>query len=105
LGRVGEHRQDASGVLYERDAEELTRSEALAVLSDPDIQIAISHASRPLRWLAADQRQRVWREELSPDFHDEPNWKPPTGALGQLPFHAELWKSGACRGVLLTDRD
>lgn len=96
---------DPSGVLYEREVEELTRSEALALVRDPDIQVAVSHASRPLRWLGPDQPQRVWREELAPNFQDEPNWKPPTDAPGQLPFHAELWKSGARRVVLLTDRD
>ncbi len=76
---------DPSGVLYEREVEELTRSEAFDLVRDPDIQVAVSHASRPLRWLAPDERQRVWREELAPNFHDEPKWKPPTGAPGQLP--------------------
>jgi len=74
---------DPSGVLYEREVEELTRSEALALVRDPDIQVAVSHASRPLRWLASDQRQTVWLEEVDPNFHDEPNWKPPTGAPGR----------------------
>ena len=96
---------DPSGVQYEREVEELTRSEVFDFVRDANIQVAISHGSRPLRWLAPDQRQRVWREELAPNFHDEPNWKPPTGAPGQLPFHAELWKSGARRVVLVTDRD
>jgi hypothetical protein len=99
------HRPDPSGVLYEREVEELTRSEAFALVRDPDTQVAISHGSRPLRWLAPDERQTVWLEELAPNFHDEPNWKPPKGAPGQLPFHAELWKSGARRVVLVTDRD
>ncbi len=96
---------DPSGVLYKREVEELTRSEAFDLVRDPDIQVAVSHASRSLRWLPPDQRQRVWRDEVAPNFHDEPNWKPPIGAPGQLPFHAELWKSGAGRVVLLTDRD
>ena len=96
---------DPSGVLYEREVEELTRSEAFALVRDRDIQVAVSHASRPLRWLATDQRQAVWFKELAPNFHNEPNWKPPKGASGQLPFHAELWKSGARRVVLVTDRD
>ena len=96
---------DPSGVLYEREVEEVTRSEAFALVRDSDIQVAVSHASRPLRWLAPDQRQKGWSEELAPNFHDEPNWKPPTGAPGQLPFHAELWKSGARRVLLVTDRD
>ena len=52
-------------VLFEREVEELTSSEAFALVRDPDIQVAISHASRPLRWLAPDQRQRVWHDELA----------------------------------------
>lgn len=96
---------DPSGVLYEREVEELTTREAFALVRDSDIQAAVSHASRPLRWLAPHQRQTVLLEELAPNSHDEPNWKPPKGAPGQLPFHAELWRSGARRVVLVTDRD
>jgi hypothetical protein len=47
----------------------------------------------------------AWKTELAPDFHDRPGWRPPAGAPGQLPFHAELWQSDDHRVVLFTDRD
>ena len=37
---------DPSGVLYEREVEELTRSEAFALVCDPDIQVG----ECPLEW-------------------------------------------------------
>ncbi len=96
---------DPAGVLYERSVDELARTEALALLRDRNVQVAVAHASRPLRWIEHEGREAVWNQELAPNFHDQPNWRPPRDAPGQLPFHAELWTSGERRVLLLTDRD
>ncbi len=96
---------DPAGVLYQRTVDELPRSQALALLRDSKVQVAVSHASGPLRWIEHERRETIWSQELAPNFHDEPNWRPPRDAPGQLPFHAELRTSGERRVLLVTDRD
>jgi hypothetical protein len=75
---------DPAGVVYERHVEELTKGEALALLAEGDVQVAVSLASRPLRWLSTDERHTVWRQEVAPNFHDAPNWRPPRDAPGNF---------------------
>ena len=96
---------DRSGQVFERSEDELTRSEAEVLLNAPDVQVAISWCNTSLRWLSSDERRQVWLQELVPNFHDTPDWKPPPDAPGQLPFHAELWRSGGASVLLITDRD
>ena len=70
---------DPSGVLYEREVEELTRSEAFELVRDPDIQVAVAHASRPLRWVARPAAESLAR-----------------GAGPKLPRRAELETAHRC---------
>lgn len=96
---------DRSGALFEIENDELTRNEASDLIEAPDVQVAIPWCSTGLRWIEEGERTQVWRKEISPNFHDTPGWKPPPTAKGQLPFHAELWRSNGQRLLLITDRD
>jgi hypothetical protein len=96
---------DRSGQVFECSEVELTRNEAEALLNASDVQVAISWCNTALRWLGPHERRRVWLNELAPNFHDTPGWKPPADAPGQLPFHAEIWRSGGKSVLLITDRD
>jgi hypothetical protein len=92
-------------VVYERSVDELTRTQAADLVRDQQVQVAISLGAGPLRWLDSSERGAVWRQDIAPNFCDEPGWKPPANAPGQLPFHAELWRSGEQQVLLVTDRD
>ncbi|HEX7169036.1 MAG TPA: hypothetical protein VF230_18805 [Acidimicrobiales bacterium] len=96
---------DPQGREYTREADDLDRDGARVLLGQRNVQVAISSGGRPLRWLAPGEREPMWRAEIAPNFHDEPGWRAPRDAPGQLPFHAELWRSGDESVLLLTDRD
>jgi hypothetical protein len=96
---------DTHGLEYHQVEEELTREMVITLVTDKAVVMAISRGSGSLMWPAEADRQQVWREDIEPNFHDQPGWKPPRSAPGQLPFHAELWVAGARRLLLLTDRD
>jgi hypothetical protein len=91
-------------VEFERSEQELTRKATAGLVRDP-VEVAISRGAGPLRWIPPHERDDVWRMEIEPNFHDQPGWKPPPSAPGQLPFHAEVWSRGEKRVVLITDRD
>ena len=90
---------------FRRTEEELVRTAAADLVKDAIVEVAVSCGAGRLRWISLDERQDVWRSEIEPNFHDQPGWKPPPSAPGQLPFHAELWSSGEKQVVLITDRD
>jgi hypothetical protein len=94
-----------SGVEFEKSVAELTRKAAEDLVHDPAVEVAISIGGAPLRWVSPRDRNAAWRSDIGPNFHDQPGWKPPPFARGQLPFHAELWSGDGKRVVLVTDRD
>lgn len=96
---------DRAGNLYEQSDDELSREVVSSLVGDDDVEVAVSVGGGPLRWVEFKQRRSVWTRELEPNFHDQPNWKAPQTAPGQLPFHAELWQRGERRVLLFTDRD
>jgi hypothetical protein len=83
---------------YSRD---LDRAEVQRLLRDLRCQVAIHMCGGPLRWIEVADRQSTWSSEISPNLHDVPNWKPPRGAPGQLPFVPELWTNGKSNELLL----
>lgn len=85
---------DPSGRQYERDVDELGSREAERLVCDRDVQVAISWCSQPLSWLPPGERDRCWRNDIAPNLHNDPDRHPPRRASDQLPFHAELWRSG-----------
>lgn len=105
-GRIDAHGLwDRDGDLWTISEEELDRKAAGSLIGDPTVPVVVSWCAGPLRWLDGGERQEVWRDEILPNFHDEPGWRPPPGAPGQLPFHAEAWQQGTRRLLLITDRD
>ncbi len=85
--------------------EELDRTMATALVSDRAVLVVVSWCAEPLRWLEDREREGVWRNEILPNFHDEPGWRPPPGAPGQLPFHALVFRRGQRNLLLVTDYD
>ncbi len=56
-----------------------------------------------LRWIPEADRQRVWRDEIEPNFHDRDAH--PASALGNLPFHATLWRRRGKQLLVFDDFD
>lgn len=102
---TGSRLWDRAGVEWEDTGEELTRTDAEAMMNQPDVEVAISVGTASLSWLDGAERRRVWRDEVAPNFHDQPGWRPPPSAPGQLPYHATLWRNDDRRLVLITDFD
>lgn len=96
---------DRQEVEYDQVEEELTKDRATAIVVDETVAMAISRWSEPLRWPTLAERQRVWRDEIEPNFHDQPRPKRPGSERGQLPFHPELWTAHGSLVLLITDRD
>lgn len=82
---------------------DMTRAEVLHLLTDSSVALGIHrNYGDPLRWIPANRRTQVWREEIEPEFFDNPNWRPPVDAPGQLPYRALLYRAGD-RQLLLFD--
>ena len=100
---AGNRLWDRDGLEWEDADAEVDRAEAERMLRSADVPVVVSMGTGPLRWLDGDERMSVWRNEIAPNFHDLPGWKPPPGAPGQLPFHATVWRRGDRRLLLITD--
>jgi hypothetical protein len=96
---------DRAGRVHHRVIEELDRAVVLDLLRADDVEVVVSSGAGLLRWLDRGERMNIWSTELSPQFHDQPDWRPPANAPGQLPYHAELWRNDQARVLLFTDRD
>jgi hypothetical protein len=101
-GRMLDGRElfDRTGDVY-RYSRDLTRAEIELLIDDPTCQTVIYKNWGALRWIEVADRRSTWNNELSPNLKDVPNWKPPRGAPGQLPFVAELWTSAGLHQLLL----
>src|SRR4051794_20814280 len=86
---------------------ELDRAEAHALLSDEQVQVAIYSSTSALEWVEAKDRRRTWSERILPRLHDTPDWQPPPGEPGTLPFVPELWSEvkGIGKTLVFNDRD
>lgn len=74
--------------------DEVHRAEILQVLARDDVKVGIYTSRGVLRWVRPEDKWRVWREEIDRNFHDRPDYMPPRGAPGQLPYHGTLYRSG-----------
>jgi hypothetical protein len=84
---------DDEGVEWELARGDLSRKEVLSLLDQPSVPVGIHrNFGDALRWVPAADKQRVWTGEIEPDFFDQPNWRPPRDAPGQLPYHAVLYR-------------
>lgn len=101
---AGRRLWDRDSVEWEDTGRELNRVEAERVLMAPGVEVAVSEGGGgPVRWLDGPERLRVWREEIAPNFHDQPGWRPPSGAPRAQPFHATVWRHRERWLLLLTD--
>jgi hypothetical protein len=91
---------DRSGNVYTY-SRDLDRTEVQRLIKDLTCQVAIHRGGGPLRCVEAADRESTWAGEISLNLHDVPNWKPPRGAPGQLPFVPELWINGKSDELLL----
>jgi len=91
------------GNLWHLVHRDLTREETLRLLADPSVRVGV-HAQRALvRWVRDDDKQRVWREEVEPHFHDRVRGEALT--TGQLPFHATRWRRRGSEVLVFDDFD
>ena len=104
-GGGGSRLWDRAGDEWQPTGDELDRVEAQHAVERPDVQVAMSVGTAPLRWLDGPARLDAWRNEILPNFHDVPGWKPPPGSPGQKPLHATVWKRGETELILITDLD
>jgi hypothetical protein len=92
--------RDRSGDVYTY-SREVDRAEVQRLIKVPKCQVAIHMCGRPLHWIEEGNRQSTWNVQVSPNLQDVPNWKPPRGAPGQLPFVPEPWTNGKSDELLL----
>jgi hypothetical protein len=96
---------DDTGREWRRVEHDLGRPDVARLLTRPDVRVGIHACRRWLRWVAGGERNAVWVKEIEPNFHDRPDYRPPPGAPGQLPFHATLWRDGDDELLLFDDFD
>jgi len=89
---------DDVGNEWYRVDRELTRDDVLQMLADPAVRVGV-HAQRALvRWIPAADRDRVWREEIEPNF-----LAPATAA--RPPFHGTRWRRRGTDLLVFDDFD
>jgi hypothetical protein len=101
------------GRMWDREGREfgmvrdVDRPEAQALLADDDVQVAIYDGAGALEWVEPKDRRRAWSDRIAPRLHDNPDWRPPPGAPGTLPFVPELWREikGTAQTLVFNDRD
>lgn len=98
---------DQQGIELQPADGELTREDVQARLSDPSVRVVVYAGASALRWYSGDDSGRVWKDEIAPNFHDTPGWRPPPSARGQRPFHALRWTYPGRRAdvLMFTDYD
>ena len=92
---------DDKGYQWHRANKNLRRDAIARLLVDPEVRVGV-HAGRALvRWIPDAERERVWREEIEPHFHDcvDDSASPP------FPFHGTLWRRRGKELLLFDDFD
>jgi hypothetical protein len=93
---------DDAGNQWHRSNRDLSRAAVARLLADPAVRVGVHAERRSLRWIPDGERERVWREEIEPNFHD----RDATSANpGRLPFHGTLWRRRGNQLLLFDDFD
>jgi hypothetical protein len=83
---------DDVGNEWYRVNRDLERGDIVRLLADSSVRVGV-HAQRSLvRWIPQGDTERVWREEIEPNFHDCPGSERLVAIPGQLPFHGTCWR-------------
>jgi hypothetical protein len=95
---------DDAGYEWYRVNKDLRRDAIARLLVDADVRVGV-HAERArLRWIADEERERVWSEEIEPNFHDHAD-AIATSTPGQLPFRGTLWRRRGKQLLIFDDFD
>jgi hypothetical protein len=96
---------DDAGYEWYRVGPDLRRDAIARLLDDPDVRVGVHAGRARLRWIPDGDRQRVWSEEIEPNFHDQVRDAVATSALGPLPFHGTLWRRRGKQLLIFDDFD
>jgi hypothetical protein len=95
---------DDAGYEWYRINKELRRDTIARLLDDPEVRVGVHAGRARLRWIADVERERVWSEEIEPNFHDRAD-AIATSTPGQLPFHGTLWRRRGKQLLIFDDFD
>jgi hypothetical protein len=95
---------DDAGYEWYRVNKDLRREAITRLLSEPDVRVGVHAGRSRLRWISDGERQRVWSEEIEPNFHDRAA-ATGTSTPGQLPFHGTLWRRRGKQLLVFDDFD
>lgn len=96
---------DDAGNQWRRVRSDLPRAAVSRLLADRTVRVGVHAERRMLRWIPDAERERVWSEEIEPQFHDRSKDGPATLAPGHLPFHGTLWRRGGREMLVFDDFD
>ena len=95
---------DDAGYEWYRVNKDLRRDAIARLLGDPDVRVGVHAGRARLRWIADVERERVWSEEIEPNFHDHAD-AIATFTPRQLPFHGTLWRRRGKQLLIFDDFD
>jgi hypothetical protein len=93
---------DDVGYQWHRSNKELGRGAIARLLADPDVRVGVHAGRANVRWIADAERERVWTEEIEPNFHDHGGER---ATSAQLPFHGTLWRRRGKQLLVFDDFD
>jgi hypothetical protein len=96
---------DDSGNQWHRVRSDVPRAAVVRLLADRTVRVGVHCERRMLRWISDADRERVWREEIEPKFHDCPDDATVTPTSGQLAFHGTLWRRRGNQMLVFDDFD
>jgi hypothetical protein len=95
---------DDAGYEWYRVNKDLRRAAITRLLGDPEVRVGVHAGRSRLRWIADVDRERVWSEEIEPNFHDH-GGATAASTPGQLPFHGTLWRRRGKQLLIFDDFD
>jgi hypothetical protein len=96
---------DDTGNQWQRVRNDLSRGAVRRLLADGTVRIGVHADRRMLRWISDTDRERVWIEEIEPNFadHAPDATTPPTP--GPLPLRGSLWRRRGDQMLVFDDFD
>jgi hypothetical protein len=85
---------DDAGYQWLRVNKDLRRDAIARLLADPEVRVGVHALRANVRWIPGSDRQRVWDDEIEPNFHDR------AGA-----FYGTLWRRRGKELLLFDDFD